>query len=201
MLPPLVSSCPAVAPRAAPQLPAVVFAFRSWPRSSRAPPQSVSRTAHAWPALSLSSAHSGREEILPRHQELDTSAPPGLPALASNPWFVTPVRSVSACLSVSRRCNAASLPSKTSSSLRSPCHDPAPRCGWPYRIAVRCALRSLSACSHRCGYRRTIGSPAALRHGSLPERCSTAYSQGGDRANNPAGLVRFAWPLLRSTCW
>src|SRR6266478_6303132 len=68
-----------------PQLPAVAFVFGNWQRSSPAPPRSVSRTAHAWPVLSLSSAHSGREEIFPHHQVLDTSAPPDLPALASNP--------------------------------------------------------------------------------------------------------------------
>src|SRR5713101_8408454 len=201
MLPPLVSSCPAVAPRAAPRQLAIACAFRSWPRSSRAPPQCVSRTARAWPALSLSSAHSGREEILPRHRALDKTAPPDLPALASNPCFVTPVRNVSACPSVSQRCNAASLPSKTSSSLRSPCHDPAPRCDSPYRRAVRSAPQFLPAWPHRCDSRLTTGSPGASHRGSPPERCSPACSPDGDRENNHAAPVRFAWPLLRSTCW
>src|SRR5258707_3324108 len=74
----LVSSPVTSEKSAAPQLLVVVFAFGSWPRSCRVPPQSASRTVHALPALSLCSAHSGREEIFPHHQERDTSASAGL---------------------------------------------------------------------------------------------------------------------------
>src|ERR1700757_3912921 len=153
MLPPLGSSCLVVPPRAAPQLPAAAFAFGNWQRSSPAPLRSVSRTAHAWPALFLSSVHSGTEEILPHHRGPDTTSPPDLPALDSSLWRAVLPRTVSACPSAFPRYNAAWPASDTVRFLRSPCPDPAPKCGSLSRTVVRSAPRFLPAWSRRCGFR------------------------------------------------